>query len=154
MKKGSISIAIIAVLFVAFIGVGVLYLQGSSTTGNELKKFSSYSELENFLKSSTGASSFYGSFGSGVATRAMTQAVAETATVGGMESDASKSAPSAAPAEEYSETNIQVADLNSLNAALAVIKWKKMFGFYKDYEQEHFCTYTIDGNHICNEDQL
>ena len=112
MNKGSISIAIIAVLFVAFIGVGVLYLQGSSTTGNELKKFSSYSELENFLKSSTGASSFYGSFGSGVATRAMTQAVAETATVGGMESDASKSAPSAAPAEEYSETNIQVAGVD------------------------------------------
>jgi inhibitor of cysteine peptidase len=108
MRKGSVSILIIAVLFVAFIGVGVLYLQGSGTTDNELKKFSSYSELENFLKSSTGASSFYGSFGAGVA-RTMTQAVAETATVG---SDASKAAPSAAPAEEYSETNIQVAGVD------------------------------------------
>src|SRR5690606_39117958 len=29
-------------------------------------------------------------------------------------------------------SNIQVADLNSLNAALAVIKWKKLRGFYRD----------------------
>ena len=30
--------------------------------------------------------------------------------------------------DEYSR-NIQIADLNALNAALAVIKWKKLFGF-------------------------
>lgn len=41
-------------------------------------------------------------------------------------------------------TNIQIADLNSLNASLAVIKWKKMNGFYQDLEQEHNCTYTIN----------
>jgi hypothetical protein len=41
-------------------------------------------------------------------------------------------------------TNIQVADLNALNAALAVIKWKKLLGFYADYEQEHFSSYTIE----------
>jgi inhibitor of cysteine peptidase len=109
MKKGSISIAIIAVLFVAFVGVGVLYLQGADITSNDMKRFSSYSELENFVKSNVESSSFYGSFGAGVAARAMTQAVAETATVG---SDASKAAPSAAPAEEYSETNIQVAGVD------------------------------------------
>lgn len=53
---------------------------------------------------------------------------------------------------EYSK-NIQIADLNALNAALAVIKWKKLFGFYKDFENEYFSTYTIDGNSLINEDQ-
>lgn len=53
--------------------------------------------------------------------------------------------------DEYS-TNIQVADLNALNAALAVVKWKKLFGFYGDLEREHFCTYTLDGNIVANED--
>lgn len=52
---------------------------------------------------------------------------------------------------DYSR-NIQIADLNALNAALAVIKWKKLFGFYEDLENEHFSTYTIDGNHLVNED--
>lgn len=49
--------------------------------------------------------------------------------------------------------NIQIAELNALNAALAVIKWKKLFGFYRDLEEEHFSTYTLDGNLIINEDQ-
>lgn len=50
--------------------------------------------------------------------------------------------------------NIQVADLNALNAALAVIKWKKLCGFYHDLEKEHFSAYTIDGNRLTNEDQV
>jgi len=49
--------------------------------------------------------------------------------------------------------NIQIADLNALNAALAVIKWKKMFGFYHDLEKEHFSAYTIDGNDLMNEEK-
>lgn len=53
---------------------------------------------------------------------------------------------------EYA-TNIQIADLNALNAALAVIKWKKLFGFYSDLEHEHYSAYTIDGNHLLNEDK-
>lgn len=48
--------------------------------------------------------------------------------------------------------NIQIADLNALNASLAVIKWKKIAGFYADYENEHHSTYTIDGNMLLNED--
>ncbi|MFN8477516.1 MAG: ThiF family adenylyltransferase [Kouleothrix sp.] len=52
---------------------------------------------------------------------------------------------------EY-DRNIQIADLNSLNAAFAVIKWKKLFGFYHDLENEHYSTYTIDGNKLVNED--
>jgi hypothetical protein len=53
---------------------------------------------------------------------------------------------------EY-DRNIQIADLNALNAALAVIKWKKLFGFYLDLENEHHSTYTIDGNMLTNEDR-
>jgi hypothetical protein len=49
--------------------------------------------------------------------------------------------------------NIQIADLNALNASLAVIKWKKLFGFYLDLEKEHYSAYTIDGNTLTNEDQ-
>ena len=50
--------------------------------------------------------------------------------------------------------NIQIADLNGLNAMLAVIKWKKMMGFYLDLEQEHHSTYTIDGNALTNDDKV
>ncbi len=52
---------------------------------------------------------------------------------------------------EYS-TNIQIADLNALNAVLAVIKWKKLRGFYADLEHEHQATYVIDGNTMANEE--
>src|SRR5262249_54677105 len=49
--------------------------------------------------------------------------------------------------------NIQIADLNALNAASAVIKWKKLFGFYADQIREHFSAYTINCNAIVNEDK-
>ena len=49
--------------------------------------------------------------------------------------------------------NIQVADLNALNAALAVIKWKKLFGFYRDMKFEHHSQFTIDTNLLVNEDR-
>lgn len=55
------------------------------------------------------------------------------------------------PDDVYDE-NIQIADLNALNAALAVIKWKKLSGVYADLERECFTAYTLDGNHIVNED--
>ncbi|MFC1414147.1 ThiF family adenylyltransferase [Streptacidiphilus sp. N1-12] len=51
---------------------------------------------------------------------------------------------------EYAR-NIQIADLNSLNATLAVIKWKKLLGFYADLEHEHHSVYQIDGNVLTNE---
>jgi len=54
---------------------------------------------------------------------------------------------------EYSQ-NIQIADLNALNAALAVVKWKKICGFYKDLEKEFFCAYSVNGNALINEDKL
>lgn len=49
--------------------------------------------------------------------------------------------------------NIQVADLNALNAALAVGRWKRMLAFYLDLENEHHSVYAIDGNHLLNEDR-
>lgn len=49
--------------------------------------------------------------------------------------------------------NIQIADLNALNAAFAVIKWKKLCGFYQDFDEEHHTVYTLDGNMLTNEDK-
>ena len=54
--------------------------------------------------------------------------------------------------DEYDQ-NIQLADLNALNAVLAVIKWKKLRRFYRDLENEHYSTYTTDGNALTNEDR-
>jgi hypothetical protein len=48
--------------------------------------------------------------------------------------------------------NIQIADVNALNAVLAVIRWKKFVGFYGDIEHEHHSLYTINGNYIINDD--
>lgn len=58
----------------------------------------------------------------------------------------------ASPDNEY-DRNIQVADLNALNATLAVIKWKKLFGFYRDLKHEHHSQFSIDGNLLLNEDR-
>jgi len=58
-----------------------------------------------------------------------------------------------APEDDEYNRNIQIADLNALNAALAVIKWKKLCGFYQDTRDEHHATYTISGNMIINEEE-
>ena len=50
---------------------------------------------------------------------------------------------------EY-ERNVQIVELNALNAALAVIRWKKHREFYLDLGHESRSTYTIDGNHLSN----
>lgn len=54
--------------------------------------------------------------------------------------------------DEYSH-NIQIAELNSHNAVLAVIKWKKLNGFYLDLECENHTVYVLDGNTMINEDE-
>ena len=48
--------------------------------------------------------------------------------------------------EDDYEWNIQTADLNMLNAALAVVKWKKLFGYYVDSKSEFNSTYTVATN--------
>jgi hypothetical protein len=55
-------------------------------------------------------------------------------------------------AENEYTTNIQIADLNVLNAAFAVIKWKKMCGFYQDLEQEYFSCYVLNTSQLLNDD--
>lgn len=50
---------------------------------------------------------------------------------------------------EY-ERNVQIAELNALNAALAVIRWKRHRGFYVDLIGENRSAYTLDGNHMVN----
>lgn len=52
---------------------------------------------------------------------------------------------------EY-DKNIQVAELNALNAAFAVLKWKKLFGFYDDDGHEHFSVFVVAGAETINED--
>jgi len=56
--------------------------------------------------------------------------------------------------EDIYSRNIQVADLNALNAALAVGRWKRMSGFYLDLENEHHSVYAIDGNQLLNEETV
>ncbi len=51
------------------------------------------------------------------------------------------------------DQNIQIADLNALNAMMAVIKWKKLFGFYHDQDCEHNSVYVLGGNWLRNEDK-
>lgn len=45
-------------------------------------------------------------------------------------------------ANEYS-SNIQIAELNALNAAIAVIRWKKLFGVYRDARKEIYSGYSV-----------
>lgn len=52
---------------------------------------------------------------------------------------------------EYA-TNIQIADLNALNALMAIIKWKKMCGFYQDLKEEHNSTFVINTGQLIHED--
>ena len=55
-------------------------------------------------------------------------------------------------AENEYATNIQIGDLNCLNATLAVIRWKKMVGFYQDLKGEFNNLYFINTGKLLNED--
>lgn len=50
--------------------------------------------------------------------------------------------------------NIQVADLNMLNAAMAVGKWKQLRGFYEDDMREHHSLYNVSTHALTKEDRL
>lgn len=52
---------------------------------------------------------------------------------------------------EYA-TNIQIAELNAMNAVMAIVKWKKMSGFYADLTGEHHSSYVITTSKIINDD--
>jgi hypothetical protein len=53
--------------------------------------------------------------------------------------------------DEY-DKDIQVADLNALDACLAVVRWKKLRGVYLDSENEQLTTYTIAFNTLTSDD--
>lgn len=59
---------------------------------------------------------------------------------------------SASMEEDEYTTNIQIADLNALNALMAVIKWKKLSGFFQDLKGEFNSTYIINTSQLINED--
>ncbi|MET8548907.1 ThiF family adenylyltransferase [Micromonospora zamorensis] len=50
---------------------------------------------------------------------------------------------------EY-DTNLQVAELNALTANLAVLRYKKLLGFYADNEDERHTVYALDSNDLHN----
>jgi hypothetical protein len=54
--------------------------------------------------------------------------------------------------DDVYDQNIQIADLNALNAVMAVIKWKKMCGFYADEEREHHSTYSTSLNLLTSDE--
>jgi hypothetical protein len=57
-------------------------------------------------------------------------------------------------AENDYKTNIQIAELNALNATLAVVRWKKWSGFYRDSGREHNTSYSIAPNALVGEDVM
>jgi len=50
------------------------------------------------------------------------------------------------------ERNIQIGSLNMLSAALAVIRWQKLWGIFQDLEREHHTTYTINTNQMTSDE--
>lgn len=52
------------------------------------------------------------------------------------------------------DRNIQVADLNALNAVLAVIKWKKIMGVYLDLGNELHTTFTLSDSTLLNSEVI
>lgn len=50
------------------------------------------------------------------------------------------------------DKNIQVADMNAVNAAMAVIKWKKYCGFYQDCHKERQSAYVINTHQLTRDE--
>jgi hypothetical protein len=58
--------------------------------------------------------------------------------------------PAILPGEDDYSSNIQVAELNALNAVLAVIRWKRYLGFYVTHEQSTLTVYKLFLNELRN----
>ncbi len=80
--------------------------------------------------------------------------VRSTSSVPGMREHLKKRISFEDPIDDAYSSNIQISELNMLNAAMAVIKWKKLVGFYHDSEFEHHSTYTLNVNQLLSEDHL
>lgn len=57
-----------------------------------------------------------------------------------------------APGNNEYARNIQIAELNAINAGFAILQWKQECGFYRDTEHELFSLFRVADNHILNED--
>jgi hypothetical protein len=53
--------------------------------------------------------------------------------------------------EDDYRTNIQIAELNALNASMAVIRWKKHLGIYADLAGEGHSVFSVSTSHIVND---
>lgn len=76
-----------------------------------------------------------------------------TSTPANRQSLRSRVALEGAEGEDDYDLNIQIAELNALNAALAVIKWKKLYRIYQDPESTLNNLYTIETDQLLSEDQ-
>jgi len=103
--KGQLSIMILVVLAVSMLFVAAIYFTPASST-DELKRFTSYQQLENFVKANVESSYGYGTFG---ATTSMVRQTAVAETTAGTDISKTEAAPAA---QDYSETNIQVAGVD------------------------------------------
>jgi hypothetical protein len=54
---------------------------------------------------------------------------------------------------EYA-TNIQIPELNALNAAMAVIQWKTYYGIYRDGRKAHYCGFSVGTSEMVVEGSL
>ncbi|WP_068094092.1 ThiF family adenylyltransferase [Novosphingobium rosa] len=61
--------------------------------------------------------------------------------------------PMGEPDADIYESRAQISDMNALAAVLAVIRFKKHFGFYLDLEREHHSVFQMDGAAMINEDR-
>lgn len=130
-------IPLMVVLVVLLIGVGVIYIKTPVNPTQEIKRFSSYDELTNFIKSNTESPSYYGGFGGAVMTT--TAGIAKTQSAVATSVSEGSSAPAAMPSvsggqasRDYSGTNIQVEGVDEAD-------FVKSDGKY---------IYTISGNKI------
>ena len=76
-----------------------------------------------------------------------------TTSLPGRRDQARKRIPTPAPERDDYGRNIQTADLNALNAILAVVRWKRYLRIYADATNESFATYSLFTNEIANEGQ-
>jgi hypothetical protein len=54
--------------------------------------------------------------------------------------------------DDLYQSNIQIAELNMINAAFAVMRWKQFLGFYHDHINWHHLTFTTNSAHLDTED--
>ena len=56
--------------------------------------------------------------------------------------------------DDLYDSNIQVVEMNALNAVLAVLKWKKHCGYYQDLSREHQSTYSVNAHSLTRDEIL